>query len=210
MSFNLRDITPKDTKKKLNVLEAGETRRQKLWDQCISEARTLVSSYKNIRFQVVDLVEKCCVVHRGGRAVNARYTVAKFAKEIGIAEGTLYEWIRIKRVRDGLPDPDKFSYEDLRLIDKETVAIKDPEKKKNALLKSAKAFSSFSPETVKMRKYIKHLKSVHFNASNLRLIKDCDSETIGEVVHLCREIVRMLAPFDRKQKSQSQGLSLKK
>lgn len=200
MSITLRDVVSKDIKEKLNVLEPGETRRQKLWEKCVSDAKVLVSNYKNIRFEVVALVEKCCVLHRGGRAVNARYTVDRFAKEVGIARGTLYEWIRVKRISDQLPEADKFSYEDLRLIDKQTVDIKDPKKKNAALLKSAKIFKSQSPETIRLRKYIKHLKSIHFNASNLRMIKDCDPEIIGEVVHLCREIVRMLAPFDRKEK----------
>lgn len=197
MSFTLRDTVPRSTKKKLNVLEPGETRRQKLWEDCVAEAKTLVLHYKNIRLEVVALVEKCCVLHRGGRAVNSRYTVAKFAKEIGISDGTLYEWIRIKRIKDALPDGDSFAYEDLRLIDRQAVDIKDPVKKKAALLKAAKEFRALSPESVKMRKYIKHLNSIYFNVKNLRMIKDCDPQTIGEIVSLCRGILQILGPIDQ-------------
>ncbi len=205
MKTTLAEVTSDKTKKDLGVLKPGETRRQKLWDMCVSEAKELVKLRQEMRWDIVKLAEKCCVVHHGGHNAELRYTVKKFAAEIGITYTTLIEWMRLKRqVFDNL-DKDqqkRASMTDLRFIDQNLQGVSKTDSKFPDRVKSAyRRMAKTSQSTIKMQKYVRHLKSIQFNVKNPMLLKDCDQEVLTEILHLAREIAFELAKNDKKKGS---------
>ena len=49
------------------------------WQVAVALGKVLVSQYKDIRKQVVDLAKSVCVIHHGGKSVDERYTLKSFA-----------------------------------------------------------------------------------------------------------------------------------
>lgn len=200
----LSDNIDQKTKKKLNVLDNGETRRDRLWKECIHDAKMLMATRQELRWEIVALAEKCCVVHHGGRTTKHRYTLRNFAKEIGVSWGTFYQWYHLKtKIYDNLPAKEKkqTSYADLRFIEK-AMANSDTRSRdrysKAAIVSTLKNIKSKSETTIKMEKYLKHLKSIHWNVTNKPMVKDCDGEILGEICSLARGIVNALNKYDRK------------
>lgn len=200
----LGDVLSAIDKQRLDVLDPGETRRERLWKKCVFDAKELVENQKNIRFSIVDLAKKCCVIHLGGSVgTGNRYTLRAFAKEVGLPWGTFYEWYTIKEnIYESLPDNEKetTTYSRMRFIEREMYGTKWREvtDKKKIVAKTLKDIKKKSATTIKMQKYLKHLKTVQFNAKNKLMIKDCDKELLGEICHVCRDIVNHLAKYDKK------------
>lgn len=200
----LRETLDQKTKNKLNVLEKGETRRERIWKECVHDAKMIMATRQELRWEIVRLAEKCCVVELGGKPYDGRYTLRNFAKEIGLAWATFYQWYRIKtRIYDNLPvkQKDQVSFAELRFVEKEmaTTGVHSPQKySKQSVSQAFKKIKAKSESTLKMEKYLTHLKSIHYNVTNELKIKDCDSEVLGEVCHLARGIVNALNKYDRK------------
>ena len=202
----IKDLAPKSLVNNMTPIEirkeCGEKRRDRIWKECIKKAIILVTDYKNIRFKMVELALKACLIHRGGRVTANRYTIKNFAIAIGMPPKTLNEWIRIKtNIYDNLTIKDKknITFTTLRTIDKQMVGEKR-DKGFNKKLKSAiKNIKSKTATTIKMEKYRDHLKTIHFNCTNRSMIEDCDLELIGEIAHLCRGIVNGIKDLDRKK-----------
>lgn len=199
----IAEITSPRIKKHLNVLKPGETRRQRLWVQCVLDAKKLLDINKEIRWQVVLLAKKCCIIHHGGRVVEARYTLRRFAKDIGMKWSTFYEWYHLKNnIYDHLPEKDQktTSFATLRHLDKDMAGTKwNAPNVQSVVRKKLKEFKHKTDTTIKMEKYLKHIKTIHFNCTNELMIKDCDKAVIGEIVHLCRGIIHAVGKYDKKR-----------
>lgn len=197
----LKDVTDNRTRKRLGVLNDNETRRERLWKECVSAAKLLVKQQDEMRFKIVDLANKCCIVHHGGRSTYERYTVIRFAKEVGITYKTLTEWMRVKRnIYDNLEEGQRgtFTLSTMRFLDHE-LRGRAGEKNFPSLVQAAyKKMEKEDPCTIKMKKYIKHLKSIHFNVSHQMMIKNCDEQVLVEIMHLCRQIASSLSYIDKK------------
>lgn len=179
-------------------------KREQLWKECVDQAKILVRQYKEIRFTVVELALKCCVIHHGGRAANERFTIKRFAQEVGMKEKTLNEWIRIKiNIYNNLPEDEKLntSYEDLRYLDKQMKGQNRQDVKRFSLGLSKRLIEMKAKHacTIKMEKYLKHLKTIQFNVENQRMIKDCDIDVLIQILSICRSIVLNLSKLDKKE-----------
>ncbi len=202
----VRDVTSPIARKKLQVLKPGETRRDKVWKECIFSAKLLIKQGLDIKVKVVELAEKCCIVHHGGSVDKSknRYTLRRFAKETGVKWGTFYEWYTIKNhIINNLSKEqiDDLSFSEMRRIKKSIPASEFHKKTaKKVLNNKIKELRKKTDTTIKMEHYLKHLKTIHFNVSNKLMIKDCDTEVLGKICHLSRSIVRHLAKYDKKTK----------
>lgn len=199
------DLVGDDFKTKNNVLKENETEKDRLWKKCVEEAKLLVTQYKNARFKVAELAMRVCILHHGGRASIQRYTIRQFAKEIGMPEKTLWEWVRMKRnIYDNLDEKQRegLTLSQMKYMDMKLKGVERDDKFKPKLLKAYKEMSKKSETTVKMEKYLQHLKSIHFNFIHKLMLKDCDPEVLGEIIHLCRDIVFHGSKFDKKKDNQ--------
>lgn len=197
------DVTSSNIKRTLNVLGPNETVRDRRWKKSVQKAKILVTDFRDIRFRVVEIAEECCVVHHGGRESDNRYSLTRFAKEIGVAKGTLMEWWRLKHnIYDNLPEyrKKKMTYCGLGHLDTEMRGEdrNNPIEFKRTLKKRLKALDAKTQTTIKMERYLKHLKTIQFNTKNRLMIKDCDKEVLGEICHIARDIVNHLSKYDRK------------
>lgn len=191
--LKIADTLSKSQKIDLDVLENGETRRERLWHECIKEAKLHLKHSDELRFKIISLAEKCCYDGQG-----SKYTYARFAGEIGLASTTLYEWIKVKKdVYDVIPKADQsfLSFNQMRDLNSRTTGLKSNEKGK-AVLRALKQLKEESPDTLKFRKYLGLMKNVLFNAKDKNRVKDCDREVLVEILHVSRAISKNLSWVD--------------
>lgn len=204
--LKINEIVDDNFKKEMNVLDDNETRRERIWKDCVDEAKKIISLTKELRLQIVTLAEKACVIHHGGRASNSRFTVVRFANEIGINHKTLQEWMSLKRsIYDILPENEqkKVSFTDMKYLDSQTKSGKrNTLEKSKAVLAKLTEMRKQHPDTVKFIKYKAHLKTLLFNAKNKAMTKHCDRAVLADVLHLSREISKHLnwVDFEVKEK----------
>lgn len=193
--LKISDTLSKVQKQELDVLESGETRRERTWKECISEAKLHLKHSDELRFKIIALAEKCC-----SDIVGSKYTYSKFATEIGLSPNTMYEWMRVKRdVYDVLPkeDQDFLSFNQMRGLNTRTVGIKSGSQEKGkAVLRELKRLKKENPDTLKFRKYLALMKNVLFNAKDKHRTKGCDREVLAEILHVSREISKNLSWVD--------------
>lgn len=182
-----------------------ETKREKLWKECVQEGKVLAKMNQESRLKIVKLAEKCCVIHFGGRNFENRFTVTNFANEIGINPHTLLEWIRLKKnVLDNLDAETQKTVKqtDLQLIDRELKGIKrGTEEYKTAVRATTKIILSSTGSTRKMMKYQKHMTTMLFNVKHKAMINDCDRKVLVEILHTAREIAKHLEWVDFEMKA---------
>lgn len=203
MKTELNEIVSQEFKDEFKVLDKNETRRERIWKDCVEEAKVLVKTTHEIRMKIVALAEKCCVIHHGGSSTSNRYTVLRFATEIGMNPHTLLEWVRVKKnVYDELSPQDQkdIGATKLTFLDRQLKGEKrGTEQYKVALKKEVEKLKKTSASTIKMMKYANHMKTIIFNVKNKPMIKDCDEQILIEMLHLAREISWNLKYLDEKK-----------
>ncbi len=199
--LKISDVTTAEDKKTLNVLDKNETRRERIWKDCVNEAKILVVTTHEVRMKIVALAEKACVFHHGGSSTNNRFTVTRFAAEIGMNSHTLLEWVRLKRnVFDELSEADQKTIGQTKLtfLDRQMKGERrGTEAYKKSLKKEVERLRKTSDSTIKMMKYVKHMRTIIFNVKNPMMIKDCNKEVLAEILHLSREISKHLNYVDK-------------
>lgn len=198
--LKISDTLSHGQKKELDVLENGETRREKTWKEAIVEAKGLIKHSDEIRFRIAELAMKCCSDSEG-----SKYTYARFSKEIGLGYTTLLEWVNVKKsVHDVLKEQDKtfLTYNQKRdLHDRTRGFAPGSVAKGKAVLKSLKQMKKENPDTAKFRNYLAHMKNVLFNAKDKHRTKGCDREVLAEILHVSREISKNLSWVDFEMKN---------
>lgn len=201
MTFKLKDIVSTDIESIMEDLP--ESKREEHWQKCISDTKLLVGQFKEIRMKIAEIALSCCVAHRGGSVAEGRYTVKAFAREIGVASGTLFEWIRMRQVFLALTKKEQAntSFTEIGQIarDMKGIGVRDDDFQQKIRAKQ-RELKKKNPCTIKMEKYLKHLKTIKFNVDHPRMISDCDEEVLTEILSICRGIVLQLAKQDKKQK----------
>lgn len=203
MKFKIADMIDKNIV--INMAEAlPESKREKLWKDCIAEAKMLLGDYKEIRFKIVELALKCCIIHKGGKSLETRYTVKAFARDLGIKSQTLFEWMRMRQVALALPvkDQKEATFAQIGAISRQFmrgVSVGDANFKEQ-IRSRYKDIKNQTQATIKMKKYLRHMKTIKFNVDHPRMIADCDPEVLTEILSVCRGIVYELAKRDKKPK----------
>jgi hypothetical protein len=210
MLHKIEDTVKGELRKNLKVLEKGETRRDATWRECVDEAKILLKMTHESRMKIVALAEKCCTIHQGGRSTDSRYTLTRFAKDIGMNKQTLLEWYRLKKnVADNLTEAEQKSIKqtDMIFFDRQLKGIpRGSEEYKSALKKKVKQFGNGKSETTrKMMKYNQYLTSILFNVKNKAMIKGCDRTVLAEMLHKTREISKNLNWVDFEVKEKTNG-----
>lgn len=198
--LKISDTLNKDQKSELNILNDGETRRERTWAESVKEARSLIKMSDDIRFKIIALAEKCCSDIQG-----SKYTYNRFADEIGLNRATLAEWIRVKQaVYDVLPLEDQkfLTFTQMRDLNSNTSGLRSGSQEKGkAVLKALKQLKKENPDTKKFRKYLSLMRNVLFNAKDKHRVKDCSREVLVEILHTSREISKNLAWVDYEVKA---------
>jgi hypothetical protein len=133
----------------------------------VRKARQYVTNYDTVRWKIADIAEQACCHHVGGRVdPNNRFTVTRFAEEIGLNRKTLLNWCRNKRnVVDKLTAKSKEKIHTIpyEIIQRVSLRVDNdtPIKEVRRLFREE---SGIPPERIRFSKYIKNMKSVLFNA----------------------------------------------
>jgi hypothetical protein len=92
------------THEELTRVDIQRIRSLRSWKKCVEEASGLLTTHKKSRMKVVEIAVQACVIQQGGDRRTMLYqtetyhnTLQAFAKEVGIAYKTLYNWFIYKR-----------------------------------------------------------------------------------------------------------------
>jgi hypothetical protein len=185
MKTELRDTLTPDQREKWDVLEKGETRREKLWADCVAEAKRLIKKYDDIRMDIAELAMRACA-DAEIKGVKFKYTVSRFAMEIGLAESTLRAWVEARRVLIRLPVEKRTYnlefYKEAARIVLPTDRPEQVERKFNRVVRQKQS------RNAKWVKYERLLKSVLSTSKNAERVQEADSDTLESIMHLCTEI----------------------
>ncbi len=177
-------LTP-EQRERFNVLEEGETRRDKLWGECIFKAKQLVKKYDDVRMEIAELAMKACA-DAEIKGVKFKYTVKRFAMEVGLAESTLRAWVDARRVLIRLPvEKRMYNLEFYKEAARVVLPTDKPElveRKFNRIVRQKQS------RNAKWVKYERALKSVLSASKNVESVQAADSDTLESIMHLCSEI----------------------
>jgi hypothetical protein len=75
-----------------------------MWAENVQKAKTMVSVRKQNQMEIAGLALEVCEITRGGPAVIGRYTLKRFAEEIGMNSRVLSGWVSVRvKVYSKLP-----------------------------------------------------------------------------------------------------------
>lgn len=79
------------------------------YGQCVTKAKDLLQNIKQTKYEVCLLTLRVCDIRVGGHTPNGDiYSIAKFAKDIGMKKHTLRKWLEEHRnVVEKLPKNQK-------------------------------------------------------------------------------------------------------
>lgn len=109
--------------------------RNKLYHEYVIEARRLVEDIENNKKRVALMALEVCDIRHGGRTPSGRYTLGKFAEDIGINRKTISAWIQLVQIEEvaevDIPDGKQHQViERLRQAGKVKEVLKDKTKTK--------------------------------------------------------------------------------
>lgn len=156
-----------------------------LWTECVNKAKHLVLTIEENKMAVADMAIKCIVLKGNDRNF---YSVKKFADAIGVAKSTLHDWIKLRLMK--LNSEVK--------MDKKTFSFLAKTYPMNKIVSGDFPTEKLSDEDMTIFMYARSLKSILFNIRNPLKVKNISQELKSEIVHLCREIIFILAKDDKK------------
>lgn len=182
-------------------------KRDQIWDKCVADAKAALKMYDDVRISIASFAIKACDISQGGRSTYGQYTLKKFAKQIGIAYGTLHEWVRVKRlVIDKLPPE---SRKEPFTVYKDFVAKVGEDASSNDVTLLYNKRMSRNSSSVKMGKYLKHLITILYNAKRPDLLYGCDPQILLEISNAASEIEALLSRYLRSPRSKQWHLKTK-
>jgi hypothetical protein len=175
------------------------------WQANVSRAKEIVSIKSHNQMEVARLALEVCEISWGGSQHRDKYTLSKFAEEIGIAGKTLSNWVAVrKKVYDKLPIAiaQKAGFVSLWGVARRVSPHADSE----FVLKKYQELNS-SKEDMKMRRYLGYLRSIAHNFQKQNAAMRLDNETMEEYLFYTKIIIRCIKNDRPGLKAKDNGIS---
>lgn len=166
------------------------------WEDNVIAAKALLGSTRDRQMKIAALAIEVCDISWGGGVKKGQYTLRAFAKDIGISEKTLSNWVGLKR----------------RILDKLRPELRYKAKLKD-LVRAAKTLGAeASSEEINKRvfdlihdsgpdkKLVTYLCSLRATAAIFQdeaVVSLCKRETLEEVVYFCESIIKNIQANSR-------------
>ncbi len=164
------------------------------WTECVSKARKLVSEIKVNKMRVAELALSATEARMGGDRKSLVWkerkhkTLDDFAKEIGISNSALYDWIQIKRV---LPQTENMNYmaaKDTCKVLRSKFPKNLPEQKKHAAVTYEETVRKMASPNATLSLYVLRVGGC-LNFLRKSDIRDFPPEKVAELRRLSAAIV---------------------
>ncbi len=178
------------------------TQFEKKWNKTIKDCKVVLAEHFSAKLKIAEAAIECCY-RKDGTPRPREYSLARFAKELGMAHGTLKEWVNLKRtVWDKLSkknqNPDTFTVYQARTIRK----IAGPQAKAkdvNAVYSNVTDLGN--KNKMKFRQYIDRLESIKHNTVIFDKIKGADESQLLQMQSLCLEIADNIKTYRKRKAS---------
>lgn len=175
-------------------------RREKLWAECVQQAKSLVKKYEDVKMDIAELAMKACS-DAEVKGHKLKYTVSRFANETGLNPATLQTWVEARRVIIRLP-VDKRGYS---ISHYREVAKQIPDDASDAQIERQlnRVVRKHQDRNYKFVMYTAKLKSLLKNARDEESVKQCDDDVIEEILHLCSEVAHYIDLYKNNRRKKS-------
>lgn len=162
------------------------------WNEAVDKAKALGTAAKEHQMEIARLALSVCEITHGGARKNSaaegKCTIFRFAKEAGVNECTLSNWIAIRKlVFERLPLAVKrqATYTEMmsvsRKINKSTLP--------SEVLRLYNDYKSMDSFDHKIIRYMNDLRSLHYNFENQAAALKCDDSTLREILFFSQKII---------------------
>lgn len=165
------------------------------WAENIEKAKNLYSQRNKSQMYIAGLALEVCEITRGGPHIEGKYTIARFAEEIGMSPRNLSNWIAVRKlVYDRIDDKKK---EECSYTQLATVALKVKANSPIDFVKEKfeEVVHSNSIQQ-KIRRYLNDLRSCAWNFENKNAAEKIDRETAEEILFYIKVIQRSIKKND--------------
>lgn len=171
--------------------------QQITWEEAISEAKILVNHKNGHQLKIAELAFSVCEIVYGGYNDPTLYTVKKFAKEIGVHEKTLSNWMGIYKgvVVKLPPEFENLSYNRCAQIHK--LADNNASKKQIETIARELTSNDFD---LKMKRYLHDLRGIFRNFEINNAAERCKKETLEEYLFYTKNILNEIKKKNPKLK----------
>lgn len=175
-----------------NKKETKTTARQ--WQIAVRKAKQFVSNYDKARWIIAGLAMEVCEIKVGGHT-DRTYTLAQFAKEIGLERGTLSDWVHTKRlVYDKLTVVDrKQAHKIPYQIFTEVRSMVPEDATTKQVQRAMRDVQQIDPNIRKFAMYEGKLNAILYNAQRPINMMEVPVETIEVLIKKCNLIVNFLS-----------------
>ncbi len=172
------------------------------WSEAIVKAKGMVTVKVKNQMMIAEVALSVCEISWGGGHMAGKYTLTRFAGEVGICSKTLSHWCAVRRnVYESLPkkDLDRLSFTKISHIS----AIAGPKAEKKDLEAAYEKVVHTDSYDSKMRRRIFELRTVSYNFTQQNAAMKCNKDTLQEILFYTTSINReILAQYpDLKPKS---------
>lgn len=161
------------------------------WERNIEMARSLLKDRKRSHMEIARLALEVCEITWGGGNKEGHKTLRSFAKEIGINEKTLSQWVAIRRnIFEKLPDELKVKARmmDLYLAARTVGSNCKPEE---AIKAVSSVVYSAGPD-IKIMRYLESLNTISHHMANEATVMQCKQELLEQILYVCSYIINRI------------------
>ncbi len=178
-----------------------------LWETNTAKSREMVKSRKEIQMKIASLaMEVCEITHGGGR--KDIYTIKRFAKEVGINQSTLSNWLSVKRmVFDKMPKNISAQATYAQLLD--VARVIDSNATRQEVVKKYEENKSQDSGAKAVIYQTKHLRSLDYNIVQKKYADNGAEEILQECLFYCKRIVDAIKNSGRNIKPINNGITSK-
>ncbi len=157
------------------------------WADNVNECRTILHKKKLYQIEIAKMALDVCEIKKGGNYKDDLFTVATFAKDIGVPKKTLQNWIELKtQVFDRLEDhfKNKVSLTQIANIKRRI----GPKATKEEVNKTVEDYVNKDDFNRKIHRYVESVRALAHNFEDQDAVNRCSKGTLEEVMFYIKSI----------------------
>lgn len=162
------------------------------YKEAVKKCREMVKTRTAYKWEIVKIALSVCIVKTGNNSGHRQYTLTNFAKDIGIAKGTLSRWkLEYENIVIKLPKTkrEKLDTHALNQTMRKTSAGTSTQEVRR-IYNSHMNYSS--PEDKTLRVYCDRLRSMHFFICYGTDLKSLNKEDLDCMENYCKEMLKSI------------------
>jgi len=166
------------------------------YSDAVKQAKLLVKQRNKLKYEIAKIALSVCIVQEGNCQSVSLYTLSSFAKDIGIARGTLNRWtLEYKYIVSKIPKGEKVNIHALN----RTMEIINKDTSSKEVKRIYDSYTKYdNPEDKTLVDYKKRLASMHFFICYSARLEKLNKTDLEEMRMLSQDIVDCITTMKSK------------